>query len=181
MIATLVMAGIFSGVSCQQYLSRSAEISFFSSTPIEDIEAHNTQVSALFDASNGAIAFSVPIRGFHFKKALMEEHFNENYMETESFPSSTIKGSIAGWSEKSEQLFNDGKEHEVVVEGVLNIHGVDITSEFPGIISFNKNSWTLKCDFEVDPIIFEINIPNLVRKQIAEQILISVNATLEPR
>ena len=118
----------------QQYLTRSAEITFFSSTPIENIEAHNKQVSAIFDVSNGAIAFSVPIRAFHFKKALMEEHFNENYMETESFPSSTLKGNISGWSEASEQVYSDGNDHNVIVGGVLNIHGVVITAEFPGTI-----------------------------------------------
>ena len=78
----LVSAGL--SASSQKYISRSVEVSFLSETPIENIEAFNNQVSSILDLSTGEIVFQVPIRGFHFENALMEEHFNENYMDLRS-------------------------------------------------------------------------------------------------
>jgi hypothetical protein len=180
-ILAIILAVFSYGVSAQQFMTRSADISFLSTTPIENIEAINSQVSALLDASSGAIAFSVPIRGFRFERALMEEHFNENYMETEMFPTATLKGNISNWKEVRGLIVSDGEDHEVEVVGVLNIHGVEINPTFTGIISFRKNNWALNSEFEVNAIDFGIKIPSLVRKQIADSIIVTVNASLSPR
>ena len=82
--------------TAQQFMTRSGNVGFFSATPIENIEAHNHQMSGLLDASNGGFAFQVQMRGFHFEKALMEEHFNENYVESDTYPKATYQGTIDG-------------------------------------------------------------------------------------
>ena len=82
----------------QLYLTRDGEINFFSSTPIEDIKAVNNQVSCVLDKTTGDFAFQVPIKGFRFKNALMQEHFNENYLESDLYPKSVFKGKISDLS-----------------------------------------------------------------------------------
>ena len=156
----------------QKFMSRNVEVSFLSETPIENIEAHNNQVSALFNSATGEIVFQVPIRGFHFEIALMEEHFNENYMESEEFPNATLQGQIQNWPDVT---------NEVTVTGTLTIHGVESPMSFNGTIEQNDNSWVINSKFSVDAEEFDIKIPKLVRKQIAEDIVVTVNATLNPR
>jgi len=156
----------------QKFMSRNVEVSFLSETPIENIEAHNNQVSALFNSTTGEIVFQVPIRGFHFEIALMEEHFNENYMESEEFPNGTLQGQIANWPDVS---------NEVTVEGTLTIHGVETSKIFNGTLEKIEGNWVINSEFTVDAEEFDIKIPNLVRKQIAEDIIVTVNATLNPK
>lgn len=156
----------------QKFMSRNVEVHFLSETPIENIEAHNNQVSALFDSSTGEIVLQVPIRGFHFEKALMEEHFNENYLETEEFPKATLQGKVKSWPDVSE---------DVVVEGVIMIHGIEKARTFNGTMRNENNNWIVSSEFAVNAEDFGIKIPSVVRKQIAENIVITVNATLNPR
>ena len=80
------------------YLTRSGNIDFFSSTPIEDIKAINKQVSCVLDRNNGQFAFQVPIKAFTFKNALMQEHFNESYLESDVYPQAVFKGKVLGWN-----------------------------------------------------------------------------------
>lgn len=156
----------------QKFISRNVEVQFLSETPIENIEAQNNQVSALFDSSTGEIVFQVPIRGFHFEKALMEDHFNENYMETDEFPKATLLGKIKSWPNVTE---------DVEVEGVIMIHGVEKTRTFNGTLRSENNNWIVSSEFSVNAEDFDIKIPSIVRKQIAENIVITINATLYPR
>jgi hypothetical protein len=74
----------------QKYMTRNGYIGFFSHTAMEDIKADNNQVASVLDITTGGIVFQVLIKSFHFEKALMEEHFNENYLESEKFPKSNI-------------------------------------------------------------------------------------------
>ena len=76
------------------YTCKNANINLYSSAPIEDIEATATNGVSVFNAGTGELDFSVPIRGFHFPKALMEEHFNENYMESDKYPKAVFKGQV---------------------------------------------------------------------------------------
>ena len=104
----------------QKYFTRTAEVSFFSEAPTENIEAQNRQVTCILNTENGELAFSVQLMGFHFEKALMEEHFNENYVESHKYPKSTFKGRVVDF-EKID-LKSPGK-HPVAVEGEMSIHG----------------------------------------------------------
>ena len=157
-------------------MSRSVKVSFFSKTPIENIEAVNSQVSSLFDSSTGEIVLQVPIKGFHFEKALMEEHFNENYMESEEFPNATLQGFVVDW-----ESFSESDSGDISVSGELTIHGVTVSRTFEGKIRIEDGKYVIQSEFEVKTEDHQIEIPNLVRSQIAESIQVSVEGILTPR
>ena len=118
---TFIIAGLFITVDAQKYITRNGYTGFFSSTPLEDIKADNNQVACILDASTGNIVFQVLIRSFRFEKALMEEHFNENYLESEKFPKSTFEGKITNISDVD---FSKNGIYNVTVNGDLSMHGV---------------------------------------------------------
>src|SRR5882757_6605211 len=94
----LITVSCLDNVAAQKYFTKNGSISFFSTTALEDIKAGNNQVMAVINTQNGELQFSLLTKGFHFKKALMEEHFNSDYMESDKFPKSTFKGNITNMS-----------------------------------------------------------------------------------
>jgi hypothetical protein len=174
LFAALVPAAL---IAQDKYGTRSGHISFHSSTPVEDIEAHNHKVSAVFDPATNAIQFAVVIKAFEFEKALMQEHFNENYMESNTYPKAEFKGKVSGFG--AEQLRKGGGTHTVQVAGDLTIHGVTKPVSHAGSIVINADG-SLKCtsEFIVKPEDHGIKIPGMVRKNIAEEITVKVDATL---
>ena len=149
---------------------------FFSTTPIEDIEAENHQTTALLQA-DGAFAFRVPVLGFRFEKALMEEHFNENYLESHTYPNGSFEGSIDGFTD----ALKDGESHDVLAKGVLTIHGVEQPREIPSTVQWNGTGWDIESAFYIAPAHHDINIPKVVRNKIATTIEVTVQAKLNPR
>jgi polyisoprenoid-binding protein YceI len=119
-IALALLFAAATSTQAQKYFTKTGHISFFSSTAMEDIEAHNYKANAVLDAATGAMEFAVLIKGFEFKKALMQEHFNENHMESEKFPKATFKGSITNIKDVN---FKKDGEYKVSVTGDLTIHG----------------------------------------------------------
>jgi hypothetical protein len=95
MLLTIMLVASTIVANAQKYMTKSGTIKFSSETPIEKIEALNRQVNSALDFSSGNFVFKVLIPGFEFKKALMQEHFNENYMESDKFPNATFNGKIA--------------------------------------------------------------------------------------
>ena len=91
----LLAAGTITSLSAQKYFTRDGMISFTASSPLEKIDATNKGATAVIDAASGALEFAVLIKGFIFEKALMQEHFNENYLESGKYPKATFKGKIA--------------------------------------------------------------------------------------
>src|SRR5687768_15186800 len=105
----------------QKYFSKTGKISFYSDAPMEKIEAHNSTASTVLDLSTGSIEWAVLIQGFKFEKALMQEHFNENYMESSTYPKAKFKGKIDNIA--SVNLKKDG-DYNVNVSGQMEIHGI---------------------------------------------------------
>ena len=101
------------------YFTRSGAISFFSSTPIEDIKANNEQATCVLDMETGSVSFRIPIRGFIFKNSLMQEHFNENYLHSVRYPKAIFSLPIKGMEDWSTQ-----GEHAVNLVGDMLVHGV---------------------------------------------------------
>ena len=149
---------------------------FFSTTPIEDIEAENHQTTALLTA-DGAFAFRVPVLGFRFEKALMEEHFNENYLESHTYPNGSFEGSIENFT----SALKDGESHDVLAKGVLSIHGVEQEREIPSKLRWNGTGWDIESVFNVAPADHAIDIPKVVRNKIAPTIEVTVDVNLIPR
>ena len=164
-------------MNAQKYLSDNGYIYFFSETPVEDIKADNFNVSSAIDTETGEIVFKVPVKSFEFKKKLMQEHFNENYLESDQFPNASFKGKIVNLSEV--EFSKDGR-YKAVVEGRLTIHGVTKEVKEEGQIDVGNGKIYAKANFYVAPADYEINIPRLVRKKIAESIMISVDVKYGP-
>src|ERR1043165_7970394 len=130
LVAGIVL--ISSSASAEKYMTRTGKITFFSATPLENIEAFNNEVAAVADASNGELVFQAPIKSFKFEKSMMQDHFNENYMESDKYPKADFKGRISNVG--SVNFSKDGT-YNVTANGKLTMHGVtrDITA--PGTIT----------------------------------------------
>ena len=157
------------------FITRDGNIDFFSSTPIEDIKAINSQVSCVLNKTTGEFAFQVPIKGFVFKNALMQEHFNENYLESDLYPKSVFKGKIIDWGE----IDLSDKAVDVVIEGELTIHGVKKKIKESGKIWNAKDKIMGECSFDIAVADYDIKIPRIVRENIAKIIKISVDVSLK--
>ena len=162
---------------CQStYKATSGVIDFFSEAPMENIEAKNTQVKAIMNIDKNEIAFIVPVIGFKFEKPLMEEHFNENYMESEKYKTAQFSGKYTG-----NVNFKKNGIYPVKGKGKINIHGVSQEREFTGNMKVEEGKVILTCKFNVQLKDHKIKIPKVVVKNIAEEVEVSVNATFEPK
>ena len=177
-IATLLVIILLSAsfANAQKFMTKGGTIKFFSETPMEKIEGTNRQVNSALNFTTGDFVFKVLIRGFEFEKVLMQEHFNENYMESEKFPSSEFKGKITNL--KDVNLSKDGV-YKVVVEGDLTIHGVTNKVKVNGTLEVNAAKVIGKASFEVTPKDYNIAIPKAVIKNISEAIKVDVNVSLD--
>ena len=107
--------------SQDRYSTRTGEVSFHSETPMENIDAVNHKATGVIDVTSGQVQVTMLIKAFEFKKALMQDHFNENYMDSNTFPKGEFKGKLVGFT--AENATKAGK-YEVTLEGELDIHGV---------------------------------------------------------
>ena len=160
-----------------RYFTKTGKIEFYSKAPLEDIEAKNKTVTAVLDTKTGAVQFSVQMKGFEFEKALMQEHFNENYVESNKFPKAEFKGSVTNNS--SVNYTKDGT-YNAAVKGKLTIHGVTKDVEAPGIIKVGGGKIDASSTFNILLSDYNISIPSVVKDKISNTIKISVNTNLEP-
>lgn len=168
-LITVIMLAASWMVHAQIVTSRSAKLSFFSEAPIENISAEsNTGVSAL-NLSTKTIYFKVPMRSFKFKKSLMQEHFNENYMESDKYPFSEFNGKI----NEQIDLTKEGT-YPVTVQGSLNIHGVTKNYTVKAELRVKGGEITATSSFPVKLADHDIKIPRLVIKNIAEIVQVTV-------
>ncbi|HYG14913.1 MAG TPA: YceI family protein [Bacteroidia bacterium] len=173
-ILVVVMALISAATFGQKYFTKTGHVSFFSDAALEDIEAHNYQTTALLNSSTGAMAFKVPIKGFEFKKALMQEHFNENYMDSDSFPEATFDGTIEDLKKVD---FTKAGTYDVTVKGKLTIHGVTKEVSVPGKIVVDPDKKvTTNATFKV--ALKDYNIKNDKVQNISNDIEIRVNVEM---
>lgn len=160
----------------QKYFTRNGSIQFFSSTPMEDIEAVNKQASCLIDLETGELVAKVLIEAFQFEKALMQEHFNENYMESDLYPTATFKGSLTKLP-----VFkpDENKTQDVVLNGELSMHNVTQKVSINGTMLKRNETIEARAGFKVKPADYQIRIPALVRNNIAREIEVSIVFELE--
>jgi hypothetical protein len=164
--------------TAQKAYTKNGAISFFSSTKMEDIKADNNQVLCVLDTQKGDLQFSLLNKGFHFAKALMEEHFNENYIESSKFPKSTFKGSITDISKVN---FTKDGNYAVTVKGDLTIHGVTKNITAPGSITIKGGKINAYSKFMAKLADYKISIPGTVKNNISENIEITVNCNLDQK
>ena len=154
-----------------RYMTKAGKVSFFSSSPIEDIEATNAATAAVVDLATGQLAFSVPIREFQFKRTLMQEHFNENYMESDKYPKATFAGHFSG---ADATALSAAGPHQVQVEGDLTIHGVTHHVAVNGTLEMKGGQLLATAQFNVASADYKIEIPMLVRDHIAKSVSVRV-------
>jgi YceI-like domain len=165
-------------VFAQQLVTRSGEIKFEASMPaLEEIAATNKTVSCIFDEANGSFATLALVKAFKFKAPLMEEHFNENYIESSKFPKATFKGKVLNFDSKK----LSSKKTEYELEGDLTMHGITQKIKTKISLSVNDGKVTAISNFTVKPVDYKIEIPSIVKNKIAENVKLAINFVLEPK
>jgi polyisoprenoid-binding protein YceI len=158
----------------QQFLTKTGEVSFFSSAPLEDIEAVNNKLGAVIDLNTGNYAFKIAIQDFVFPNSLMQEHFNESYLESEKYPYAVFQGEIVNLSS-----INYQNKNKVVCKGDFTIHGVTNNVEIESDIQMVDGMLFIESNFNVLLKDYKIKIPKVVLYNIAEEINVSVLASLK--
>ncbi len=159
----------------QKYSVEKGIASFFSHATIEDIAAKNEKVAAIFNAATGDVAFSIPIKEFVFAKSLMQEHFNEKYMESDKYPKSTFQGKVTGFDLNVNQI------QQAIAKGKLTIHGQTKDVEVPGTIEKQGDRLLFKAKFIAKLEDYKIAIPQLMWQNIAEQVEVTVDFVFKPQ
>lgn len=153
-------------------VDRESRVSFFSEAPLEDISAVTQRAVSALNIASREIAFKVPIKSFEFRKRLMQEHFNENYLESDRFPYATFGGKINGpvdWG-------RDGT-YPVTVTGNLEIHGIKRVYTTGATIEVEGGQIAAAAKFKVKVADHDIEIPRIVIKNIAEVVEVEVSTT----
>ncbi len=174
LFATFISAKCFA----QEYFTKNGRVSFFSKASLENISADNNQVISLLNMQTGDLRFHVPVNAFHFPKALMEQHFNTDYLESDKYPAATFKGKITGLN--NVEIAKDGS-YFVSVNGIMDMHGVskNVTTNATIIVKEGKLSATSV--FKIMLKDYNIKIPSIVVNNISEQIEISVSCQYEKK
>jgi polyisoprenoid-binding protein YceI len=178
LMAVLALVLIASAAQAQdKYFTKSGKIEFSSKAPLEDIEAKNKTAMAVLDTKSGAIQFSVQMKGFEFEKALMQEHFNENYVESDKYPKADFKGTITN---NSEINYKQPGTYTAKVKGKMTLHGVTKDVETTGTIKVTGNNVDATSTFNLQLSDYNIKIPAVVKDKISNTVRITVDTKLEP-
>ena len=175
-ILVFVILAAFTTVEAQKYFTRSGTISFYSEAPLEKIEAVNNKVTSVIDLEAVKMDFAVLIKAFQFEKALMQEHFNENYMESGKYPKAVFKGQFDNLEKL--QAMSDGS-YPVKVSGEMTIHGVTKKVEAEGKFTIKGGVISGTSKFIIAVADYEIEIPAVVKDNIAKEVSITVKAQYE--
>lgn len=157
-----------------QFIARQGQVTFFSYTSAENIEAKNNQVLSIFDVEKKEIAISMLMRAFVFKKDLMYEHFNESYIESDIYPKANFTGTIIDFDANT--IENQTK----IIRGNLTIHGITKPTEIKANIEKTNGNYRIYGDFKVNVNDFQIQIPPILANNIAKTILVNFDFKYQP-
>ena len=160
-----------------KFYTKTGKVSFISKAPLEEIEGKNKTVTAVVDSKTGAMQFAVQRKGFEFEKQLMQQHFNENYVESDKYPKAEFKGTIS-----NNLTINYSKDgiYPAKVKGKLTIHGVTKDVETTGTLKINGGKIDANSTFNVLISDYNIKIPAVVKDKVSNTIKINVDCDLEP-
>jgi polyisoprenoid-binding protein YceI len=158
----------------QKYTSSRSSITFFSDAAIEDITAENKKGASIFNPSNGEIVFSIPIQEFQFEKKLMQEHFNEKYMESDKYPKAMFQGKIVEFNPELES-------QKARAQGKLTIHGVTRDIDVTGTIEKKDKNYIIKSTFPIKLVDYKIEIPQILWQNIAEEVEVKIEFEYKPQ
>jgi hypothetical protein len=161
----------------EKFATKNGKIDFFSTTMLEDIEAKNKKAVAELNAKTGALHFIVLMKGFEFEHSLMQEHFNEDYVESDKFPLAEFKGVIVN---NSSINYAQSGSYQAKVKGRLTLHGVTKDIEAAGTIQVYPGYLTALSSFYILLSDYGIKLSSLASTMISNKIKITSNARLEP-
>lgn len=165
----------FNAGAQNRFFTKDAKINFNSSTPLEDIIAESNQATTFIDIDKNEVVFSVLTTSFKFRRALMEEHFNENYMESAKFPKAKFTGKIitpVDWKSEKTVIAD--------VKGDLTMHGVTKEVTLKAQITPGKSKIAATTELKITPEMFNIAIPSAVRDKIAKEVTIKIDVIYAP-
>lgn len=178
---TLLVAAVFllsmATHAQDRYFTKTGKIEFYSKAPLEDITAKNSTVMAVLDKNTGAFQFGVQMKGFEFEKALMQQHFNSNYVESDKYPSAEFRGVV---SNNAAVNYSKDGTYPVKVKGKLTIHNVTKDVEVPGTIKVEGGKVEALSTFNIRLSDYKISIPSPVKDKVSNNIRITVDTKLDP-
>lgn len=172
----MLLLSVTFSLQAQKYFTKGGNISFNASSPAEKIEGKSTTASSVIDATTGNMEFAVLVKSIIFDKALMQEHFNENYMESTKFPKATFKGKIDNLKEVN---FSKDGSYKAKVSGNLTIHGVTKAITTNSDIKVSGGKINAASTFDVTLEDYKIEIPGLVKDKISKTAKVVVNVNLD--
>lgn len=179
-ISLLIIFVLIAGFSLQaqdKYFTKTGKIAFYSVAPLEDIEAHHRSVTAILDTKAGSLQFLLLINGFEFEKALMQEDFNEDYLESPKYPKAEFKGQVLN---NSAITYSKDGEYLAKVKGTLSLHGEAKEMEASGKLIVKEGKIFMNAIFNILLSDYKIPISKLVKDKISNKVKITLDAALEP-
>jgi polyisoprenoid-binding protein YceI len=175
-ILFILIASINATGYAQQFMTKNAFVNFYSKAALEDITADNNQAYSIIDVGKKDIAFSLLMKSFIFPKELMQQHFNENYVESDKYPKAVFSGSYTG----DVAIDKDGV-YKIMVKGNLTLHNVTKPVEMPATLEVKNGKLSGTAEFKIKPEDYNISIPSVVRDNIAKELTVTVKANYNPR
>jgi hypothetical protein len=176
LIGILILSGTIASAQ-DKFFTKNGRIGFVSKGSIETIEANHKSVTCVLDSKTGNLQFSVLMRGFEFRKALMQEHFNENYVESDKYPRSEFRGQITNNS--AIDYTKDGV-YDAKVKGKLTIHGVTKDIETDGKITVKGGKPQANASLGIQLADYKIAIAGIHKDNINNNVTISIDCPMEP-
>ena len=177
MMVLAVSLCFLAGQAQDKFYTKNGNIFFSSKAPLEDIEAKNKSAVCVLDTKTGSLQFTVLIKGFEFENEEMQEHFNEDYLESNKFPKAEFKGTVTNISTVN---FSRPNVYPVNVVGQLTIHGVTKEVQSAGTIKVEAGGLVATAGFNIQVADYNIKIAPIVKNKIAKTVKITVDTKLIP-
>ncbi|AGC78393.1 YceI-like domain-containing protein [Nonlabens dokdonensis] len=175
-LSLLLISNSSSDNITERFQTRTGTVAFKASVgTFEPIEAVNKSTTIVLDVNSGNIAALALVNGFRFPVALMQEHFNENYLESDEFPKAVIKGKLSGFKATA---ITQNFSKTYILDGTLKLHGVTQIISIPVNVNRTGKSIIISSNFIIRPQDYNIVIPKIVSDKIADEVLVNVNAEL---
>lgn len=175
LVLTMIISSVGLIKAQEIQTSKAINVRFFSSAALEDIEGVTQNGTSVITTAKNDFFFLVPIKSFTFKSSLMQEHFNENYMESDKYVDARFTGKV-----NEEVDWKKDGNYNVTVTGKLIIHGVDKERTFPGVITIKNGVISISSKFDIACKDHNIKIPSMMSEKIAEVVSVTVSGTYAP-
>ncbi|MBN2681905.1 MAG: YceI family protein [Bacteroidales bacterium] len=177
LIITVFFAAMFFCKAQNKMFTRTGKVYFISKTSIINIDGTNNRTICFLDTKTGEIAAGMAMKHFEFTLPLAEEHFNENYVESDKYPNAKLSGKINNFDKID---LNEQKTNKVEIIGKLTFHGVTNDIKITGILEIKKDKYIASSEFEINIDDYKIKVPKLVDEKVAKVIPVKVYFELFP-